>query len=295
MIVVGKNGKGSIWEVNKDSLFVTGKRYSYKGIIKRIAPPLMKVIRFGYVGGLLVDETAVYNAAAAIKRASNKRVARKIMKRSGVHVPDIVEYECPDFTGGKKWIGRPDYHHGGQDLYVIEDYASFTRAVRGGCTHYNRFYPKKNEYRVHVAHGKVLLIARKVRGEGVAWNRAVTGDPFEILGTSEYVKKQFIMKAALAAVDALGLDFGAVDIMANPEDETMPKCAVLEVNTAPSLSGEYTPKRYREYFDAIMAYNGMAPHFDWHTYERGVDYWMSPSDLAVLRGETLECDQAGSI
>jgi glutathione synthase/RimK-type ligase-like ATP-grasp enzyme len=49
----------------------------------------------------------------------------------------------------------------------------------------------------------------------------------------------------LAAVSALGLDFGAVDIIWNERED---KCYVLEVNTAPGLQGS----TLENYANAIM-------------------------------------------
>jgi len=48
----------------------------------------------------------------------------------------------------------------------------------------------------------------------------------------------------LASVMALGLDFGAVDIVYNENDN---KAYVLEINTAPGLSGT-TLEKYVEVF-----------------------------------------------
>jgi D-alanine-D-alanine ligase-like ATP-grasp enzyme len=51
--------------------------------------------------------------------------------------------------------------------------------------------------------------------------------------------------AALGAVSALGLDFGAVDVKCNRQGT---RAAVLEVNTAPGLQGT----TLRKYAEALM-------------------------------------------
>lgn len=50
-------------------------------------------------------------------------------------------------------------------------------------------------------------------------------------------------EAAIAAVEALGLDFGAVDMVVDEEGKEF----VLEVNTAPALS----PMRVQQYVEAL--------------------------------------------
>jgi hypothetical protein len=50
------------------------------------------------------------------------------------------------------------------------------------------------------------------------------------------------------------MDFGAVDIMADPLNSSLPKAVVCEVNTSPRLEG-YTAERYAEYFDWLVKQN----------------------------------------
>ena len=49
----------------------------------------------------------------------------------------------------------------------------------------------------------------------------------------------------------IGLDFGAVDIMANPTDITLPKRVVCEINTSPALS-PLAIKKYVKYFTKVF-------------------------------------------
>lgn len=105
-------------------------------------------------------------------------------------------------------------------------------------------YTKRHEYRVHVAFGEVILVAKKKRRNGFSenteassvirnhhtgWVYAVTG-----LDVPEQVKQ-----VAIEAVSRLHLDFGAVDL-ATVGDQTR----VFEVNTAPGLEGDSTIEAY---------------------------------------------------
>jgi len=102
---------------------------------------------------------------------------------------------------------------------------------------YVKYIPKKKEFRVHVFRGKVIDIVEK--------RRSTTHGPVE----SEYIRSHAngwifcregiqepsdLKFSAIASVNALGLDFGAVDIIWN---EVFDKCYVLEVNTAPGIEG----------------------------------------------------------
>jgi glutathione synthase/RimK-type ligase-like ATP-grasp enzyme len=58
--------------------------------------------------------------------------------------------------------------------------------------------------------------------------------------------------AAIAAVNALGLDFGAVDIGWNNSNESQPVC-ILEVNTAMGMKeGSTTVQKYSEAFKRLF-------------------------------------------
>jgi len=57
-----------------------------------------------------------------------------------------------------------------------------------------------------------------------------------------------VLSEAIKAVEYLGLDFGAVDIIVGRDDG---KPYVLEVNTSPGLQGETTLKFYAEAVDKL--------------------------------------------
>lgn len=103
-----------------------------------------------------------------------------------------------------------------------------------GCDFYTEYIPNTREYRIHVFQGEVIRIQGKYldfpdqhtnpyvknHGQGYRFrapDRQLNSDRLE---------------AATAAVDALGLDFGAVDLLIG-EDRL---CYVLEVNSAPACS-----------------------------------------------------------
>lgn len=104
---------------------------------------------------------------------------------------------------------------------------------------YVQLIPSLNEYRVTVSHGEVIATQRKVR-QRVAANRSdydirttANGWGFDVDGNPPTnVKEQ-----AIAAVKALGLDFGGVDVIWDGL-----RAHVLEVNTASQLT-QYTANK----------------------------------------------------
>ena len=109
------------------------------------------------------------------------------------------------------------------------------------------------EYRVHVAGGEVILYqkkSRRVNEDG----EVVTADGAEadvrnlasnwVYRTGNLERLERIEQLAVQAIDALGLDFGAVDIIKDEEGRVY----VLEVNTAPGLGNADSLEAYVEAF-----------------------------------------------
>lgn len=101
----------------------------------------------------------------------------------------------------------------------------------------------RHEWRAHVFRGRVILLQLKVRREGfqenegytslvrnndTGWVYSVNFDRSGLTGIAH------VESAAISAIEALGLDFGAVDIIQKKRETD--QVFVLEVNTAPGLS-----------------------------------------------------------
>ena len=135
--------------------------------------------------------------------------------------------------------------HSGRGIVVMNTPEDFIEAPL-----YTKYFPKTHEYRVHIFRGDALDITEKRRRNGaggrespVVWNHG-----------NEYVYcrqgvecPEGVLDASREAVEALGLDFGAVDVgYYQPEN----KVAVFEVNTAPGLVGT-TLNKYVEKLNDI--------------------------------------------
>lgn len=114
---------------------------------------------------------------------------------------------------------------------------------------YTEYIPKKAEYRVHVFHGEVIDVQQKkkkrdfntddrdTRVRNLANGYVYTRDGI--------VPPAGIGELAINAVNAVGYQYGAVDIIYN---EKRNQCFVLEVNSRPGLMGTTLDK----YADALV-------------------------------------------
>jgi glutathione synthase/RimK-type ligase-like ATP-grasp enzyme len=113
---------------------------------------------------------------------------------------------------------------------------------------YTKYVKKSDEYRVHVVGGKAIDVQQKKKRQEVDNEKvnyqirnACNGWVFCRDGV---VAPTCVTDAAVRAVDALGLDFGAVDIGYNRKHD---RADVYEVNTAPGLEGTTLDKYYEAF------------------------------------------------
>lgn len=227
-----------------------------------VSAPLM--IRWGTARGN--DTALTLNKAKAVALTSNKGKFRKFLQDNGVPTPKLVDLRCvteEDFP----LIVRPNFHQKGKDYLLFnslnnlqsqgERLRRISRSTRLGDGLYaSRVYPKTSEWRVHVAHGKVLAVQQKVQSSAggpcglptSCWNHD-NGYVFEIVEWKEYRKD--IVDVAIKSFNLSGLDFCAIDILADSTDDRLPSAVVCEINTAPHVEG-YVAERYAEYFTWLL-------------------------------------------
>lgn len=114
------------------------------------------------------------------------------------------------------------------------------------CPMYTKGIAKSHEYRVHVFQGQILDVTKKRRR-----NQAERSDFIKNLANGWVYCREGIeipenlLECAKNAVTALGLDFGAVDLLYR---QGVPY--VLEINTAPGLQGT-TLTKYVQAFSQL--------------------------------------------
>ena len=187
------------------------------------------------------------NSPDSIYNTSNKAKAISVLKEAGV--PTL------EFTVLTPCIGRTGKHTRGKGFWMCQNQHQMDEAICSGAEYFVKVYPKTREYRVHVAHGMVLFVQEKI-GDTVfnlIWNKK-NGFNFRVVPRSEWRKE--VVEPAIRAVEALSLDFGAVDVMTDPKTnyfsffmpKAYPVAVVAEVNTAPALEG-YSLEKYKQYFE----------------------------------------------
>ncbi len=143
------------------------------------------------------------------------------MQRAGVMIPEFRMERPVDGT----WYARMCNHMDGSDL---------ERNLQHG-DYYVQHVDIDEEYRVHVFRGDVLRASRKVHMPGTPRTKFRCGDSwgFSNRNYKEDLSREFLQQTS-AAVEAIGYDFGGVDIATTAGGGVV----VFEVNSAPWLGGE---------------------------------------------------------
>jgi hypothetical protein len=205
----------------------------------------------------LGEKSIILNPPEAVSKAISKRLSHENFRTNQIPGLDLTT----DRATATKWVQegsgvlcRRDGLSGGAGIvFVSKGSQSVPEA-----DFYTKYFPKTHEYRAHVFRGRLIdltqkrlqngmvkgedseSVARIVRSLDNGWIHAHT---FEV---SRAVRKT-IEEVAISALAALGLDFGAVDILAKyPKGDLtkQPIFAVCEVNTAPGLANEQTLAAY---------------------------------------------------
>lgn len=168
----------------------------------------------------------------------NKREALIRLNEEGVPTPKLYLNHIPD--DAFPIVGRRDFHAHQSGMFICTTPAEYarTRRLKRPPTHYLEWIdPPLREFRVHVAFNKVLKLMDRATG----WYPGSGPAP-------AFDHKVTLRQVALDAVEALGMDFGAVDILwtekrsNGTEDKGF---MVLEVNSGPDLKrSEDTRERY---------------------------------------------------
>lgn len=162
-------------------------------------------------------------------------------RQAGVSCPNFctVPEQVRDFEGKTVFARTLINSTGGRGIVEFDKTAPIPNSPL-----YVEYIPKKAEYRVHVFNGQVIDIQQKKKKRDIEErNTRVRNLANGYVYTREGVVAPTGMEAlAIAAVDAVGYNYGAVDIVYN---EKRNQCYVLEVNSRPGLMGT-TLEKYTE-------------------------------------------------
>ena len=196
-------------------------------------------------GEALSPQTAAATSATGACVLNNTPVVGKWEELSRLREAGVATPEFSFQPRGEEWLPRRNNHMGGHDFLNPLAHGDF----------YVRKVDVRDEFRVHILNGVSVRAGIKVRREGFPnphpWVRSYdAGWRLEYgLACQERIR-QAGRDVARAAVEALGLDFGAVDI-ARTEQGTW---IVFEVNRRPGLEGNTTrvfAEKLKEIHDAL--------------------------------------------
>lgn len=194
----------------------------------------------------------ILNHPNAIINASNKLKSFELFQEAGVTIPPFFT----DYGDAEDWMIDNDgavvcrtvlNGHSGAGIVIADTVDELVAAPL-----YTAYIKKQEEYRYHVFMGQVVDIQRKARkrdvpDDAVNWQVRNLDGGF-IFAREGVVASPVASEEAVKAVAALGLDFGAVDLIYNARED---KYYVLEVNTAPGLSGT-TLDGYKQRFQEVF-------------------------------------------
>lgn len=187
----------------------------------------------------------IINRPNNVALAANKIKAFETMQRAGVSTvqwttnkSQAIEWlQDEAVVFGRKLIDSSEgrgIHILTQDDFIVPTLPLYTRGVL-----------KAHEYRVHIAFGAVIDVTKKRRRNGEQTSEFIKNYANGwVFCRDGVVLPELVKSEALKAIGALGLEFGALDIMYKEREN---KAFVLEVNTAPGIEGT-TLTKYLEAF-----------------------------------------------
>lgn len=156
------------------------------------------------------------------------------MNNAGVRVPFSTTRQVVPIDG--VYFARKFRHKGGTDIMPVLQEEDFTARHLAGAEFFTKFIPSQREFRCWIyrrrhlgTYEKVLQYPERYRRIGRNYDN---GFVFQLCREDSIPRGA--VSAASAAVEAIGLDFGAVDVLLGKDGEFY----VLEVNSAPGVEGE---------------------------------------------------------
>lgn len=188
-----------------------------------------------------VANANIVNKPEQVAIAGNKLLAFDHLQQAGFGtlIPpytDSIEVAKEWIENGKEVVCRTVLKgHSGQGIVLASKEEDLVAAPL-----YTEYLKKKEEFRLHVINGDVVDITRKARKltveeEAVNWKVRNLAGGFVYVRGEGMPSNYRVYNIATDVINALGLDFGAVDIIWNQKKDIF---TVLEVNCAPGLEGQ---------------------------------------------------------
>ncbi len=194
--------------------------------------------------------------------ATNKLLAFRAMRREGLPVPEYTteaEVARQWTRTGRVYCRTALRGNSGTDIRI----ANTTSEIVNTAPLFTKEVIKRHEFRIHVVNGVVIDGVRKAfrsdvpeeeRNRDIMNHAAGTVFVRGSRSLSELRNNPRILDICVRAVTAVGLDFGAVDLMQDMDGDYY----ILEINTAPGLEGT-TLERYALAFDQLLNNRPITP------------------------------------
>lgn len=203
----------------------------------------------------------VLNSVVALNRAANKVAAFNALRLAEVKT---VEYTV-DREVAQNWNRNEIVYergtltgHSGEGITVrlpregIADAPLYTKGIQG----------PRREWRVHVFEGVITYVQKKIRRNGYR-DLSTYREDIRNHHTGWVYSNAFtdappdqVLIQAHKAVSALGLNFGAVDLISKNTNAW-----VLEVNTAPGLTGTTLETYTHNIVEFVKSFSGVDPDY----------------------------------
>ncbi len=247
---------------------------------KELTFPAPVLIRLGSTTVVPKDSYAVeINSIPAIKTSANKLLMKQAFDKAGVPTAEwyilrdglfvkqgpnasgegVMPEELPFPMVVKNIFGSRG--EGNTKVDNIEELNAALRTVQNSSNYiFEKFYNYAKEYRIHVSEFGPFLVWRKVRRSDVPQEKRwyFNSETCNWLspGNSSFdmpVNMDYAYKAAVAALKAVGLTIGGVDLRIQSKGAS-PKFIVVEINSA-CAQAEQTSEAYIQEFQKIVNEN----------------------------------------
>lgn len=206
------------------------------------------IVNWGNTSALQVrPHQRVLNQPDKLTVAINKLRAFDLWKEKGVAIPAYSNDKRDVDLDNHIYLARlHTSSSGGEGIVVLRKGQEVPEAPL-----YVRYIPKREEYRVHVFCGTAIHVQQKRRRSGIeqsADEKLIRNYDNGWVFCNVDLKQvdHSLLELAVKATQALGLDFGALDIVKSTHDG---EYYVLECNTAPGLD---SPTAIQKYTTAIL-------------------------------------------
>jgi glutathione synthase/RimK-type ligase-like ATP-grasp enzyme len=246
--------------VYSKSTSVTGKELAkqlgFQGVItnKVISPEV--VIRWGSVRKTGFKKE--FNSVESASLARDKPGMLRLLNKAGIGSPHVILFGDKDrdeqiMSMKLPFISRNNVHMGGSGFRWIHTKSEAENEIKqaDGSRHWAELIKSDNEYRVHVFQGRIIRVAIKSKpDDGSVACEVVKSHHNGWIFCGVLVKNapKRVKQAAVMACDLIKIDFAAVDVITSGD-----KAYVLELNTAPGLTGITLERYVKAFKDATQS------------------------------------------